>query len=404
MDSQDSHWRGAASPQSHAISASATITGLGLDDEVRRLSKYRKHLRWWIISCVVFLISAPILSIMLGLNLHTRDFEYKKKPSVSFEGRTLLMQARLISADPALGTLTLDWNILGEKGVGVCYRESGVEDPVVVAKRRNLTACTDVQIFFDTNLLRSNDHIASRSNDPPTRPIFRFNATSFALNDVRGNTPMFRTELALFSTLDKQSSLIYYPFDEYSAEIFMFAQDVETNQTVGVDLDKARGIAVGFSTNVEPRTDVFVPGGMLNVLISLRRANLVRAYSIVATLAIWLITLILLLVMLTSVFFGFRQKGEVLVIPVATLFAFTQLRQSMPGAPPGFGDIVDFVGLLPCLALLSLSAALTLGAFILSDPTETPKKLSWQLIYEAFPQLDRKKPRKVLDNIERSKK
>ena len=41
--------------------------------------------------------------------------------------------------------------------------------------------------------------------------------------------------------------------------------------------------------------------------------------------------------MITSVFFGFRQRGEVLVIPVATLFAFTQLRQSMPGAPPGFG-------------------------------------------------------------------
>ena len=49
------------------------------------------------------------------------------------------------------------------------------------------------------------------------------------------------------------------------------------------------------------------------------------------------ITLILLLVMLTCVFFGFRQKSEVLVVPVATLFAFTQLRGSMPGAPPGFG-------------------------------------------------------------------
>lgn len=41
--------------------------------------------------------------------------------------------------------------------------------------------------------------------------------------------------------------------------------------------------------------------------------------------------------MITSVFFGFRQRSEVMVIPVATLFAFTQLRQSMPGAPPGFG-------------------------------------------------------------------
>ena len=41
--------------------------------------------------------------------------------------------------------------------------------------------------------------------------------------------------------------------------------------------------------------------------------------------------------MITAVFFGFRQRGEVLIIPVGTLFAFTQLRQSMPGAPAGFG-------------------------------------------------------------------
>ena len=41
--------------------------------------------------------------------------------------------------------------------------------------------------------------------------------------------------------------------------------------------------------------------------------------------------------MITAVFFGFRQRGEVLMIPVGTLFAFTQLRQSMPGAPAGFG-------------------------------------------------------------------
>ncbi|KAF9054820.1 hypothetical protein BJ165DRAFT_1440935 [Panaeolus papilionaceus] len=393
MDTQGTHtvtFR-ATSPQSHAPTVSAS--GITPQEEARRLAKYHKHLRWWIISCVVFLISAPILSIMLGLNLHTRDFEYKNPANSNFNGRTLLMQARLIGADPAMGTLTLDWNILGEKGVEECYKEPGVEDPAVVAARRNLSACTDVQIFFDMNLLRSSDNSASRSNDIPIRPIFKFNATSFALNDVRANTPIFRTELALFSTVDKHSSLIYYPFDRYSAEVFMFARDAKTNLTVGIELDKARGIAVGFSTNVAPRKDVFIPPGMLDITIALRRANLVRAYSIVATLAIWSITLILLLVMLTSVFFGFRQKGEVLVIPVATLFAFTQLRQSMPGAPPGF----DFVGLLPCLALLSLSAALTLGAFILSDPTETPKKLSWQLIYEAFPQLDRKKSERTFD-------
>ena len=55
-----------------------------------------------------------------------------------------------------------------------------------------------------------------------------------------------------------------------------------------------------------------------------------------------LITLILVLVMITTVFFGFKQRGEVLLVPVATLFAFTQLRQSMPGAPEGFGRFRSF--------------------------------------------------------------
>ena len=46
--------------------------------------------------------------------------------------------------------------------------------------------------------------------------------------------------------------------------------------------------------------------------------------------------------MLTCVFFNFRQKSDILIIPVATLFAFTQLRGSMPGAPPGFGKCYLF--------------------------------------------------------------
>ena len=41
--------------------------------------------------------------------------------------------------------------------------------------------------------------------------------------------------------------------------------------------------------------------------------------------------------MISTVFFNFKQRAEVLVVPVATLFAFTQLRASMPGAPVDFG-------------------------------------------------------------------
>ncbi|KAF8799444.1 hypothetical protein BYT27DRAFT_7201503 [Phlegmacium glaucopus] len=185
--------------------------------------------------------------------------------------------------------------------------------------------------------------------------------------NIVANTPTFRTEFAFFSPGNHHSSLIYYPFDSYSAEIFIFAQDTRTNATMGVRLANTRGIISrvrikydnthnhsGFKTNTITRPNVNIPAGMVDIVITISRG---------------MVTLILLLVMITTVLFGFRQKGEVLVIPVATLFAFTQLRQT------GF----DFVGLLPCLALLSLSAAFTLGALILNDPTDHPLRLSWDL-------------------------
>jgi hypothetical protein len=40
---------------------------------------------------------------------------------------------------------------------------------------------------------------------------------------------------------------------------------------------------------------------------------------------------------ITSVFLGYGHDITLLVIPVSTLFAFTQLRGTMPGAPDGIG-------------------------------------------------------------------
>jgi hypothetical protein len=81
-----------------------------------------------------------------------------------------------------------------------------------------------------------------------------------------------------------------------------------------------------------------------------------------------MITIILLLVMLTCVFFGFRQKGEVLVIPVATLFAFTQLRGSMPGAPAGFGELSFFHKFGHYLCFLDVQATCLVSSLMFSLP------------------------------------
>ncbi|PBK88229.1 hypothetical protein ARMGADRAFT_1120637 [Armillaria gallica] len=74
--------------------------------------------------------------------------------------------------------------------------------------------------------------------------------------------------------------------------------------------------------------------------------------------------------MITTVVFGYRQRNEIIVVPIGTLFAFTQLRSTMPGAPKGF----DFAGLLPCLVLLSICAVSMVGIYLFTDPNDPSRK------------------------------
>ncbi len=54
-----------------------------------------------------------------------------------------------------------------------------------------------------------------------------------------------------------------------------------------------------------------------------------------------LITITICLLMIMTVGFGFRQRNEIVVVPISTVFAFTQLRSTMPGAPDGFGALLQ---------------------------------------------------------------
>ncbi|PBK88205.1 hypothetical protein ARMGADRAFT_1084853 [Armillaria gallica] len=93
------------------------------------------------------------------------------------------------------------------------------------------------------------------------------------------------------------------------------------------------------------------------------------------------------LIMIATVFFGFRQRNEIVVVPIGTVFAFTQLRSSMPGAPDGFalpGDVLDFYGLLPCLILLSISAIAMVGIYLFANPDDPSRKVfTWSEFKDA---------------------
>ncbi len=57
---------------------------------------------------------------------------------------------------------------------------------------------------------------------------------------------------------------------------------------------------------------------------------------------IGMVTLMICLIMITTVVFGYRQPNEIVVVPIGTLFAFTRLRSTMSGAPEGFGVSFPF--------------------------------------------------------------
>ena len=49
---------------------------------------HRTIIQWWIVSCVSFLVCTPLVSVLLGLHLHARDFQYLDN-NFTFTGRTV---------------------------------------------------------------------------------------------------------------------------------------------------------------------------------------------------------------------------------------------------------------------------------------------------------------------------
>jgi hypothetical protein len=58
---------------------------------------------------------------MIGPHLHSPDFQYIPNQLIAppFDGRTVLMDVVLLSADPVAGVMTMDWTVIGEENLHV---------------------------------------------------------------------------------------------------------------------------------------------------------------------------------------------------------------------------------------------------------------------------------------------
>ncbi|KAK0492475.1 hypothetical protein EDD18DRAFT_1357731 [Armillaria luteobubalina] len=157
------------------------------------------------------------------------------------------------------------------------------------------------------------------------------------------------------------SYLSAYPFDMYNIEILAFAQDVLTNTPVDLMVDGLYDLISGIKT----RTDIIQDIHFSRIYVFLQHSTLVIVYCVIITVTFWMVTLMICLIMIAIVFFHFRQRNEIVVA-------------SMPGAPEGFGDTLDFVGLLPCLILLSISAITMVGVYLFANPDDpTCRTFTW---------------------------
>ncbi|KAH9839505.1 uncharacterized protein C8Q71DRAFT_704326 [Rhodofomes roseus] len=325
--------------------------------------------RHWIIVSSVFILVLVCTSIAVGWTLRLGTFKgVQVLDSFLVEDPVWVkLDANLISVDSDSQSITLDWFLYYTCPDGASPSTSD---------------CPDVNIYFDQNLLRGDSSTTTANNEKPT-PIFSINATDYAAYnasstpDFRVSSPQFRTQVAMTDFYYGGRSAQSYPFDKYTSTLVFFAQSVSDNSTVPIGIGTTNGIAVGFNAKLDTNTSGLAAHDVSIKNLVVTRGQVIRMYALLIVIAIWMITITFIMACIVSVFFGKGVRGDVLVLPVATLFAFTQLRGTMPGAPNGF----DFVGILPCLALLTFSSIFMSAVFLFRNPEEnSPRWQRWRAL------------------------
>ncbi|KAJ7486895.1 hypothetical protein FB451DRAFT_1391763 [Mycena latifolia] len=130
----------------------------------------------------------------------------------------------------------------------------------------------------------------------------------------------------------------------------MLAQSASTNASVGIVLE----ISTGFhSTNNEQG---------VSLEFTIFRSTAVIGLVITVAIANWLVTIAFLWITAAAFLWDKDIVAEMFVLSIGTLFAFTSVRSNLPGAPAGFGAVVDYYGILPNLGLNTLfTSVLLLG-------------------------------------------
>ncbi|KAF8652148.1 hypothetical protein AX16_004534 [Volvariella volvacea WC 439] len=254
------------------------------------------------------------------------------------------LATELISADPVTRTIVMDW-----------YPR--VSSTSLCPSNNNLVA----DIYLDSGIISSSSPAFSIL--PPHSPVYRLNLTDLCggysvMSSFRTESKLLASEYGLGYPRALQSNLQSYPFDVYYAPFVFFASNPESGEYISLNITRSYGVAANFHVTLHNDMVVFgVTEGpkWLHVTLQVERSTATKMMVLLVALTQWLAATSFVAITVTT--FKYRTHkiySEVFVLPTASLFAFTTIRENLPGAPDGFGAAIDLYSIVPVLIIMSI--------------------------------------------------
>ncbi|KAJ7940178.1 hypothetical protein B0H13DRAFT_1849484 [Mycena leptocephala] len=258
---------------------------------------------WHLFICVVLTVVAIVVSFEITKDLVLGDVDDR-----------IRLTANYLEVDATLRTVTVDW----------------FPQPLDCSSNPEMV----VNLFVDPNLLVP-PGVSSLSTARPWTPIFQLNTSEGCIRTNYDSFPVFRTVFKLTGLggsdqlTARTGSLQAYPYDENFDVILDKAHSINDNDGILLYFNVSRSTAV------------------IGLVMTISVAN-------------WLVTIAFLWITVAAFMWDKDIVAEMFVLPIATLFAFIAVRSNLPGAPAGFGAVVDYYGILPNLGLITLFTAVLL--------------------------------------------
>jgi len=157
-----------------------------------------------------------------------------------------------------------------------------------------------------------------------------------------------------------------YPYDRSEGKITFAMSNNDTvrasNSSQGSFLVSIMGAVItdsilNYQTDISNTAVCEEPAGcQLDITLQLQRPGLVKAIVILTVFINWLITLSICILTGEAIILErmyILSGSDILSICLTSLFALPSVRSVLPGAPP-FGCLIDMVGILPNVILISL--------------------------------------------------